>query len=164
MRFSLGEIENESALPFTVSETSQSVPLPWAVTRGHGGGSGVFHVTWISTGTLPRTPFWPPAICYSMSLLLLKPNSDAVHKFWMNLQNVNSKINEHGLTLSMGSLCLCAQRIRPMTHSNHFHCIITNLWSRQVQCNWTMHHHKRPPRSQCLHFSSSFYVRLRGYV
>lgn len=47
----------------------------------HGGGSNGFHFTWLPAGALPRTPFCPPAICSGMSLLLLKPNSDVLHKF-----------------------------------------------------------------------------------
>lgn len=46
-----------------------------------GGGSNGFHFTWLSAGDLPRTLSCPPAICSSMSLLLLKPNSDLLHKF-----------------------------------------------------------------------------------
>ena len=75
----------------------------------HGHGGGLTRLA--SPGCLQdrcRAPRVPLAVCFSMSPLLSKPNSDVVHKFWMNLQNVNSKINEHGLTLSVGSLCLCA--------------------------------------------------------
>lgn len=57
---------------------------------------------------LPRTLVCPrPYVsvclycCWSQTLM-------CSINFWMNLQNVNSKINEHGLTLSLGTLCLCA--------------------------------------------------------
>lgn len=80
----------------------------------HGAGSDGFYFTWFPAETLPRTlsphPHHPHPQPYASVCLYCcwSQTLTCFINFWMNLQNVNSKINEHGLTLSLSSLCLCA--------------------------------------------------------